>query len=303
VIQIVSIILFAFGVVVFFFVIRKQKKEEEYYDRFYFIVSKHNTITEYLSFSNRAKYIFNHLKEKIYKFNEKYLSQTQFHELVRNAGYYNHEQSTLFYLGVFAAYLVLLAMLVVKATFGDMPFYAFPVWSTIFYIGLKIHLERKHKKQLLKFRTNFVYFLDLMSTCIKTGMTLTSSVDAISPLLHRFSPLLGQSISNFGNTIKYASLNEACDRLYLEVPLSEVQEFNSTVKNSAQFGAGMHSSLQNLAQEIRQFHFIETEEKIGAVNAKMGIPLILFIMFPIIVEIILPGLLRSMQNLSLDMIS
>ena len=78
-IQIVSIILFAFGVVVFFFVIRKQKKEEEYYDRFYFIVSKHNTITEYLSFSNRAKYIFNHLKEKIYKFNEKYLSQTQFH--------------------------------------------------------------------------------------------------------------------------------------------------------------------------------------------------------------------------------
>lgn len=302
-IQIASVLLFIIGVVVFFFVIKKQKNEEEYYDRFYFIVSKHNTISEYLSFVNRAKNAFNVLRDKVYKLNEQYLSQTQFHELVKNAGYYKNEESTLFYIAAFSAYLLLVVVLLFKSTLGDTPFYAFPMCSAIFYIALKMYLERKHKMQLRKFRANFIYFLDLMSTCIKTGMTLTSSVDAISPLLYRFSPLLGQSILNFGNTIKYASLNEACDRLYLEVPIAEVQEFNSTVKNSAQFGAGMHSSLHNLAQEIRQFHFIETEEKIGAVNARMGIPLILFIMFPIIVEIILPGLLRSMQNLSLDMIS
>lgn len=302
-IQIASIILFIAGIAVFFYVIKKQKNEEEYYDRFYFIVSKHDTISDYLSFVNRAKHVFHIVRDKFYKLNERYLSQTQFHELVENAGYYNNEESTLFYLCAFLLYFILCVILLLKSTLGDTPFYILPMCSAIYYILLKMHLERQHKMQLRKFRANFIYFLDLMSTCIKTGMTLTSSVDAISPLLYRFSPLLGQSILNFGNTIKYASLNEACDRLYLEVPLTEVQEFNSTVKNSAQFGAGMHSSLHNLAQEIRQFHFIETEEKIGAVNARMGIPLILFIMFPIIVEIILPGLLRSMQNLSLDMIS
>lgn len=302
-IQILSILIFIIGIAVFILVIKKQKNEEDYYDRFYFIVSNHDTISEYLSVKNRIRKIFENVRQKVYKLNEKYLSNTEFHELVKNAGYYKNEQSTLFYLGAAAAYLLLLIYLLVKSALGDMPFIAFPAATAIYYIGMKMHLERKHKKELRNFRSNFVYFLDLMSTCIKTGMTLTSSLEAISPLMYRFSPLLGQSISNFGNVIKYASLNEACDKLFQDVPLVEVQEFNSTVKNSAQFGAGMHSSLQVLAQEIRQFHFIETEEKIGAVNAKMGIPLILFIMFPIIVEIILPGLLRSMQNLSLDMIS
>ncbi|NDJ59224.1 hypothetical protein GWD52_20000 [Enterobacteriaceae bacterium 4M9] len=302
-IQIASIIVFIIGVIVFILVVKKQKNEEEYYDRFYFIVSKHDTISEYLSLSNKLKNVFSNIRQKVYFFNEQHLSHTQFHELVKNAGYHNNEQSTLFYLSAVAIYLILLMILTGKVILGGSSFILFPVCSVIYYIALKMYLERRHKKEILNFRSNFVYFLDLMSTCIKTGMTLTASVDSITPLLSRFSPLLAHSIFNFSNTIKYASLEEACDRLYQDVPLMEVQEFNSTVKNSAQFGAGMHVSLQTLSQEIRQFHFIETEEKIGAVNAKMGIPLILFIMFPIIVEIILPGLLRSMQNLSLDMIS
>ncbi|NUU69107.1 type II secretion system F family protein [Enterobacteriaceae bacterium BIT-l23] len=302
-IKAISIICFAAGILVFFLIVRKQKVEEEYYDRFYFIVSKHNTFSEYIKLSNKLRDAFIYVRARLYKFNEKYLFKTQFHNLVLKAGYYKTGEATLFYLIASIVYLIVLIVLVIKVLSASVSVASLPCFSIVYYIAVKFYLERKHMQEIRKFRTNFIYFLDLMATCIKTGMTFNASLDVILPLLHRFSPLLGHSMQDFSNTLKYASLDEACDRIYQEVPLTEVQEFNATVKNSIQFGTGMSSSLQTLAMEIRQFHFIETEEKIGAVNAKMGIPLILFIMFPVIVEIIAPGLLRAMQNMSLDMIS
>lgn len=300
---ILSIGLFIVGVIIFASVLRKQKKEEEYYDRFYFIVSKHDSISEYLNFKNRIKDEFYRLQQNVYRLTEKYLGHTEFNNLVTNGGFYRMEERSLFYIILLTLYVILLSVLLLLVWVDKVKPAMLPIFSVLYYLGTKIYLERRHKNELKKYRANFVYFLDLMSTCIQTGMTLTASLEAVSHMLYRFSRLLSTSIQNFNRSIKYASLEEACDKLYRDVPISEVNEFITTVKNSAQFGAGMHSSLQELANEIRKFHFIETEEKIGMVNAKMGIPLILFIMFPVIVEIIAPGLLRVMEGMSMDNLS
>lgn len=290
--------LFVIGIIVLLSVLRKQRKEEDYYDRFYFIVSSHDSFSEYLSIKNRLSEIFAALQEIIYNATEKHLGHTEFHKLVHNAGFYRLNEIAVFYISAVSLYILKLIIVCYFVLMGDLETFMLPIFSVLYYFGLKIYLEKRYAKELRSYRSNFVYFLDLMATCIKTGMTMTASVDAISPMLYKFSRLLSNSINNFGRNVRYSSLEDSCDKLFKEIPLSEVREFTSTVKNSAQFGAGMHSSLQDLASEIRKFHFIETEEKIGSVNAKMGIPLILFIMFPIIVEIIAPGLLRVMETMS-----
>lgn len=298
-----SIILFLAGGIVFISILKKQKKEEEYYDKFYFIVSKHDSFSEYINLKNRIKDQFFRLQEYVYALTEKHLSNTEFNKLVAKAGFYRMEERSLFYICAFVAFILFMLAMILLFISGKVELMMLPISCVLYYFGIKIFLEKRHKSELKKYRANFVYFLDLMATCIQTGMTMNASLEAVSDMLYRFSRLLSISIQDFTRTIKYSSLEEACDRLYRDVPISEVSEFITTVKNSAQFGAGMHTSLQELATEIRKFHFIETEEQIGLVNARMGIPLILFIMFPVIVEIIAPGLLRVMESMSLDNLS
>lgn len=286
----------------FLMVTLKHKEEEQYYDKFYFIVSEHNKIEEYLSYKTRIKKVVDVLHESMLSFMQKRVKGSDYHKLVTESGFYHDEQAVLFYIYCIVSFIIFESVTVLLIFLMDFSYILIPISIALFYVGSKIYLEKKAKKQLDEFRKNFIYFLDLTATCIKAGMTFTASLDAVAPILSRFSQLLGYRISNFSQDIKYSTIEIACAKFYEKTPLSEVNDFISTVKNSAQYGAGMHASFQELSKEIRTFHFLETEEKIGKVNAKMGIPLILFIMFPVVVEIIAPGLLRAMENMSMDML-
>lgn len=56
------------------------------------------------------------------------------------------------------------------------------------------------------------------------------------------------------------------------------------------------SVLATLATDIREINMMDLEEKIGKMGAKMSIPLITFIMVPIVVLIAAPGILRMFSN-------
>jgi len=295
-----SIITFLGGVALFIAVVFKHKEEEKYYDKFYFIVSEHSKLDDFLSYKTKFKDAFDLVHSKLLSFMQKNLKGSEYHKLVTESGRYHDDQAALFYVYCIASFILVEVFFLVLVLVYDVGYVVIPISIVLYYIGSKIYLERGAKKQLAEFRRNFIYFLDLTATCIKAGMTFTSALDAVAPILSRFSKLLGYRITNFSQDIKFSSMEVACARFYEKTPLSEVNDFISTVKNSAQFGAGMHASFQELSNEIRTFHFLETEEKIGKVNASMGIPLILFIMFPVVVEIIAPGLLRTMENMSLD---
>lgn len=295
----VSIIIFTLGLVVFILFLKKQKDEEKYYDRFYFIHSDNKSIDEYLSIINRYKQFSEFVINAMDGYVSKFVVGSEYYELFKNAGYYRHRDIAGLMLKGTMLFIAMNLYIIHDILLGNKSFVWFCITNAVFYVGAKIFLEKKAKAERNKFRANFVYFLDLLSTCIKTGMTLNVALDAINPLLYRISPLLGMCISKFNVSVRHVSIQDACDNFYSDVAIDEVREFNATLKNSIQFGTGMSSSLATLANEIRKYHYLETEEKIGGVNAKIGIPLILFIMFPIIVEIISPGLLRMMDGYSM----
>lgn len=299
-IYIISVIVFIIGIVVFTLVAQSHKNEEDYYDRFYFIVSSHERLGDYLNIRNRINHLKDTIKKRLVLTLDKHMSGSEYHRLLFQACIYTSEEAAWYYCKVFLWGIITAIITALAVYFSIFSWIAIPVVLICFYISSKLLLEKRRRDEVRKFRTNFVYFLDLSTTCIKAGMTLSSSLDAITPTLYRFSTMLGYNIELFSRNIKYNNIDYACDKFYEEVHIDEVKDFVSTVKNSAQYGASMHASFRELSEEIRKFHYIETEEKIGAVNAKMGIPLILCIMFPIIVEIIAPGLLRVMQNFSLS---
>jgi tight adherence protein C len=69
-----------------------------------------------------------------------------------------------------------------------------------------------------------------------------------------------------------------------------------TLKQSLQYGSSIYGVLTTLAGDIRDVQMLTLEEKIGKLAAKMSVPLILFIMIPIVILIAAPGILRMMSN-------
>ena len=90
-------------------------------------------------------------------------------------------------------------------------------------------------------------------------------------------------------------LEQALDEMFDRVPSNEMRSFVMTLKQSIQYGSSIYEVLTNLSSEIRAVQMLSIEEKIGKLAAKMSVPLILFIMFPIVILIAAPGVMRMIN--------
>ncbi len=94
---------------------------------------------------------------------------------------------------------------------------------------------------------------------------------------------------------RLVGLEKALEEFYDLVPTSESQSFVMTMAQSLQFGSSVGPVLATLATDIRELNMMDLEERIGKMGAKMSIPLIAFIMVPIVVLIAAPGILRMLM--------
>lgn len=95
---------------------------------------------------------------------------------------------------------------------------------------------------------------------------------------------------------RIVSMDKALDEAYLHIPTSEMRSFVMTLKQSLRYGSSIYTTLTTLSSDIRQVTMLTVEERIGKLAAKMSIPLILFIMMPIVILIAVPGVMRMMSG-------
>ncbi|PMG58062.1 type II secretion system F family protein, partial [Vibrio lentus] len=134
-----------------------------------------------------------------------------------------------------------------------------------------------------KIANQLPYLLDLMSMCVQTGMTVESSIQYLSSEIQGLDKDLSHTVNLVNDRAQLVGLDKALDELYERYPSSEVRRFVLTLKQSLQYGSSIYSVLNNLASDIREVRMLALEEKIGKLSAKMSVPLILFILIPIVV--------------------
>ena len=91
-------------------------------------------------------------------------------------------------------------------------------------------------------------------------------------------------------------LSDSLEELLIEFPSNEMRSFVYTLSQSLQYGSSISDVLVSLSGNIREIQMLELEERVGKLSAKMSVPLILFIMFPIVILITAPGIMRLMSN-------
>ncbi len=168
------------------------------------------------------------------------------------------------------------------------------LWLSFVVVGPDLYLELKKKKLQRKLSDRLPYLLDLMGVCVRTGMTIEASIAYLAHEMQGFDQDISHMLHKTNERAKLVGLESALEELYNRVPTNEVRSFVMTLNQSLQYGSSIYDVLSNLAKDIREVHMLELEEKIGRLAAKMSVPLILFIMFPIVILITAPGIMRML---------
>jgi len=258
-------------------------------------------INKQLMKSNISHFLNNSKGDTLFKINNFFTSLGREHQVglknkLIDAGIYN-SQLAKFYLPIKFGTLVAALLLIVLSS-GELENKIVVGTVTLISILLipdgLLALRKKHI--IAKTSRQLPYMLDMMAVCIQTGMTIESSLSYLSNELDDFDRDLCYHIRKTSDGAKVQSLEKALFDLSERLPTHEVRSFTLTLIQNLQYGTSISNVLSDLAEDMRKMHVLGMEEKIGKLSAKMSVPLILLIMFPIVILILAPG----MMQLSLD---
>lgn len=169
------------------------------------------------------------------------------------------------------------------------------LWVAAALILPDLYLRSRSRNLVIRVSNKLPYMIDLLAVCVQTGMTIEASMEYLSQEMRDFDPDLGYQLNKTKDRTKVIGLDAALDEMFERVPSSEMRSFVITLKQSIQYGSSIYDVLTNLSSEIREVQMLTIEEKIGKLAAKMSVPLILFIMFPIVILVAAPGIMRVMN--------
>jgi tight adherence protein C len=169
------------------------------------------------------------------------------------------------------------------------------LWLVMVIVLPDAYLAARKKRLQKKISNHLPYLLDLMGVCVQTGMTIEAAMAYLTQEMVGFDRDLAYMLKRVHERSQIVGLSKALDELYQRVPTTEVRSFVMTLNQSLQYGSSIYSVLTTLAVDIREVQMLGVEEKIGKLSAKMSIPLILFIMIPIVILIAAPGVMRMMN--------
>lgn len=209
-----------------------------------------------------------------------------------NAGYYNKQLEKYYF--PFKAFLFVVASLVIF--FIDVAINSKIILLLIAAVTIIVLpdflLELRRRWLVRKISKNLPYVLDIMSVCVQTGMTIEASFAYLAKELKIFDKDLCYQINKTSESGKVHGIEKALHDLSLRLPAPEINSFVLTIIQNLHYGASVAGVLSDLAEDMRRIHLLEVEERMGKLSAKMSVPLILLIMFPIVIFILAPGFLQ-----------
>ncbi|KKD58516.1 biotin synthase, partial [Grimontia sp. AD028] len=171
------------------------------------------------------------------------------------------------------------------------------VLTLVFVIGPDLYLEMRRRALALKITRKLPFLLDLMATCVQTGMTIESTLFYLTSEMASFDRDIAYMLKRLSDRARTVGIDQALQDLYERVPSPEMHSFVMTLTQSMQHGTSVYEILTTLSNDIRKIQLLSLEEKAGKLSSKMSIPLIIFIMIPVVILIVAPGVMRMMERL------
>lgn len=139
--------------------------------------------------------------------------------------------------------------------------------------------------------------IDFMSICVEAGLSLESSFQRVGEEMSQTSPELAAELRLTCSEMLLLDRMRALQRMKVRTGVREIEVLADALMQSMRFGTPLVETLQNLASEGRASQISGQEEKAGAISAKVGLPLILLVLFPLIVLLAAPSTVAFLRAL------
>ena len=148
------------------------------------------------------------------------------------------------------------------------------------------------KSKTKKIMNDLTSFIDLVAVNVQTGVSIEAALKQVATDFKKLNPDLSYVMLRVIRKSELTGMSQALQDLSISLPTTEIRMFCTVMQQSLNFGSSIYDQLIQLSSDIRELQLLTIEEKLGTLSAKMSVPLILFIMFPIIILILAPGVLR-----------
>lgn len=139
--------------------------------------------------------------------------------------------------------------------------------------------------------------MDLLVVCVESGLSLDASLRKIAEEFSKVSPILTKEFSILflemhAGLSKAQALRNLADRNGVE----EIGELVRVLIEAERFGTGIARTLRVYSNSMRIKRRQEVEEKTAKASVKLTFPLVFFILPPLLIIIIGPGIIRIIEN-------
>ncbi|WP_407334232.1 type II secretion system F family protein [Enterovibrio sp. 27052020O] len=226
-------------------------------------------------------------------------TNTEISEKFIGAGFYNTRFAPYYFLvkytiGAVGVFIILFS--------GDKPlledYQSKIMWLSLLIVLVIIapdmYLEMRRRALAGKITRQLPYLLDIMGVCVQTGMTVETTLFYLTSEMAAFDRDLAYVLKRLRDRAQTVGLDKALLELHDRVPAPEMHSFVMTLTQSMKHGTSIYEVLSTLARDIREIQLLSLEEKAGKLSSKMSVPLILFIVMPIVILITAPGIMRML---------
>jgi tight adherence protein C len=151
------------------------------------------------------------------------------------------------------------------------------------------------KKRRAKIRLTVPQALDLMILCVESGVSLEEAFGRVAAEIERRAPEIAQELRITRSEMLISDRSEALRRMKNRSGVAELDKLAAALLQSLQYGTPIVQALANIAAESRADQVAEMEEKAGSISARVSIPLILLILFPLVALIAAPAAINLMR--------
>jgi tight adherence protein C len=141
--------------------------------------------------------------------------------------------------------------------------------------------------------------LDLLVICAEAGLALDAALTRVAREMERGGPEMADEIGLAAVELGFLpDRRQALDNLTKRCPLPAVRGVVNTLIQTEKYGTPLANSLRVLAAEFRNDRMMRAEEKAARLPAIMTVPMIIFILPPLMIVLLGPGILRIIDALS-----
>ncbi len=159
-------------------------------------------------------------------------------------------------------------------------------------------LRQRAQKTLRDSRAQLPELMQLLALCLEAGLTLDQALPRLAREVKALQPALASHLQRLNDDLRVMSARRlAFARLAERIPLEDFRQLSWLISQADDYGTPLAAGLRELGQHSRSLYLLEVEERMARVPGQMALPLMLFIILPLVVVLAGPALVMLLRQL------